>query len=87
MSSAARMKLVRGLAIVDPGLNAVDALRIDTGLSRQAVKRALHCGALWLRDSHGMRRFRSAKRVLRPGELLCLFRNQAVLKQIPLRLR
>jgi hypothetical protein len=51
--------LVREPLIVDPGLTAVDALSTDTGLSRQAIKRALHRGAVWLRDNHGTRRFGS----------------------------
>ena len=46
------MKLVREIEITAPGPTAVDVLGTDTGLSRQAIKRAMHRGAVWLRGSH-----------------------------------
>lgn len=77
------MKLVREFAIIDSGLTAVDVLGTNTELSRQAIKRAMHRGAVWLRGRHGTRRIRRADRVLRPGEHLYLYHDPAVLEQIP----
>ena len=77
------MKLERDIEIVDPGMTAVDALSASTGLPRQAVKQAMHRGAVWLHGRHGTRRIRRADRLLQAGDRLHLYYDPAVLEQQP----
>ena len=77
------MKLVSDIEIANPGQTAVDTLSAHSGLPRQAIKRAMHRGAVWLHSRHGKRRIRRADRVLQAGEHLYLYYDSAVLDQRP----
>ena len=77
------MKLVSEIEVADPGLTAVDVLGSHSGLPRQAIKQAMHKGAVWLHSHHGTRRVRRADRILNPGECLHLYYDTNVLDQRP----
>lgn len=77
------MKLVTEIEIEDPGRTAVDVLSDSSDLPRQAIKRAMHRGAVWLQGHTGTRRIRRADRTLQIGERLYLYYDSAVLEQRP----
>lgn len=65
------------------GEGAVERLSIETGLSRQAIKRAMSKGAVWLGRDGGARRLRRADSQLRAGDQLHLYYDESVLEQTP----
>ena len=54
-----------------------------SGLSRQAVKEAMHKGAVWLEHGGHVRRLRRHKARLRPGDRLHLYYDPEILHQEP----
>ncbi len=62
----------------------VALLSAASGLSRQAVKAAMHKGAVWLEHAGHMRRLRRHKARLQPGDRLFLYHDPRVLAaQVP----
>ncbi len=77
------MKHEYHVEVHDPGRSAVDLLSDASGLSRQAVKRAMKKGAVWLSRGHGTQRIRRADKPLAGGDVLHLYWNEAVLEHQP----
>lgn len=63
---------------------AIDLLHEKTGLSRQRLKRAMACGAVWLkRPGQGERRLRRATAEVGPGDVLECYYDAAILEREP----
>ena len=71
------------LCIEDNGANAVDQLAEASDLSKQAIKKAMQKGALWLQRKGQPQRLRRAKKPLRAGDQLFLYYNAEVLAAEP----
>lgn len=71
------------VVVDDSGRDAVALLREASGLSRRVVELAMHCGAVWLKHAHGVRRVRRRSSRLSPGDELHLYYNASVLAQEP----
>ena len=78
------------LPITQADMTAVDCLAEASGLSKQALKQAMQKGCVWL-EQHNTRgdeklfiqRLRRAKRVLKVGETLHFYHDEAVLQEKP----
>lgn len=62
---------------------AVDALAVETGLSRTRIKRAMTCGAVWINRAGKAQRLRRAKADLRVGDQVSLYYDEAILAAEP----
>lgn len=71
------------IPIEKTGLTAVEVLAAETDLSRQAIKKIMLKGAVWLTIGKKTQRIRRAKRALSPGQTLHLYFDKKVLEQIP----
>lgn len=71
------------VTIESPGDNAVDVLQHATGLSKQRIKFAMSCGAVWLTRGKKTQRLRRAKRALREGDELHLYYDADILAEKP----
>lgn len=65
------------------GQSATDVLGACTGLSRQAIKRAMHKGAVWLTRRRGTQRLRRADKTLQSKDRLHLYHDPKVLAMAP----
>lgn len=65
------------------GRTAADVLSEQTGLSRQAIKQAMHKGAVWLTRQGGTRRIRRADKTLQSNDRLHLYHDPKVLSSAP----
>lgn len=65
------------------GQTAIDVLSAHTGLSRQAIKQAMHKGAVWLTRKRGTRRLRRADKLLQSKDRLHLYHDPKVLSMEP----
>lgn len=63
--------------------NVLERLFGETELSKRALKEVLRKGAVWLTRGRGTRRLRRAKAPLRPGDVLHLYYDPAVLNAEP----
>lgn len=63
--------------------SAIARLQQSTGLSKQRVKHAMKCGAVWLSRGSNTQRLRRATRALRIGDELHLYYDAAILAEIP----
>ncbi len=71
------------LPVEEEGVNAVELLAAQSGLSKQKIKQAMQKGAVWLTAGKLTRHLRRAKKPLQPGETLHLYYNEKVLAEIP----
>ncbi len=72
------------LDVSEPDTPAVQLLASASGLSRQRIKRAMQCGAVWLgRGRSRPRRLRRADRLLQPGDQLHLYYDPQILATTP----
>ncbi len=71
------------LPIEEQGVNAVELLAAQSGLSRQKIKQAMQKGAVWLTRGKQTRHLRRAKKPLQAGETLHLYYNERVLAEEP----
>jgi len=71
------------IEITEQGLNAVDLLANETGLSKQKIKQIMQKGAVWISKGKKTQRIRRAKKSLHQGETLHLYYDQAVLAKEP----
>jgi len=71
------------IPIVSSGDNAVDLLHVETGLSKQRIKRAMSKGAVWLTRGKQTQRLRRAKRELKTGDELHLYYDAEILDESP----
>ena len=62
---------------------AVDILGESTELTKQAIKQAMTKGAVWLSRKQGTQRVRRASKLLKPGDRLHIYYDEAVLEQHP----
>lgn len=62
---------------------ALERLARETEFSKRALKEILRKGAVWLTRGQGTRRHRRAKAALRPGDVLHLYYDPAVLEAEP----
>ena len=77
------------IPITDSDMTAVDCLAEASGLSKQMLKQAMQKGCVWLEQHSSNRadekqfiqRLRRAKRVLKPGETLHFYYDEAVLQE------
>jgi tRNA pseudouridine32 synthase/23S rRNA pseudouridine746 synthase len=76
-------KLEVHLTIDAVTIDAVDRLAVESGLSRQAIKRAMQKGAVWLSRGKKTQRLRRSKRALQPGDELHLYYDSHVLNEQP----
>jgi tRNA pseudouridine32 synthase/23S rRNA pseudouridine746 synthase len=65
------------------GRTAIDVLAAHTDLSRQAIKQAMHKGAVWLTRKKGTRRIRRADKSLQSKDQLHLYHDNSVLAAEP----
>lgn len=61
----------------------LERLSAETELSKRALKEILRKGAVWLTRGKGTRRHRRAKAALKPGDVLHLYYDPAVLEAEP----
>ena len=73
----------RHITVAKDGVTAVDAFSAETDLSRQAIKQAMHKGAVWLTHGKHTQRLRRASKTVKPGDNLHLYYNPAVLAMQP----
>ena len=71
------------LVVETEGESPVDILQHNTGLSKQRIKRAMTCGAVWRTRAGNTRRLRRATGALRSGDELHLYYDAEILDQIP----
>ena len=71
------------LDVTVPDALPVDLLHAASGLTRQAVKKAMRNGAVWLTRGQSSRRLRRAKRPLRAGDQLHLYYDPRVQAETP----
>ncbi len=76
-------KLELHLAVEEEGLNAVELLAAQSGLSKQKIKQAMQKGAVWVSRGKQTRHLRRAKKPLQAGETLHLYYNETVLAEEP----
>lgn len=71
--------------IVGEAVRAIDQLTVETGLSRQRVKRLMEAGAVWITTppARGERRLRRATSVLIPGTEWQVYLDPALLERAP----
>ena len=69
----------RHITLAEDALSPVETLVRETGLSRQRIKHAMTCGAVWLTHGTYVQRLRRAKKPLQPGDILHLYYSDAVL--------
>ena len=77
------------IPITEPDITAVDCLAEASGLSKQMLKQVMQKGCVWLEQHSSNRadekqfiqRLRRAKRVLKPGETLHFYYDEAVLQE------
>jgi len=62
---------------------AVDFLALESGLSKQLIKKLMQKGAVWQTIGKKTQRLRRAKKVLRYGATLHIYYDKAVLDMIP----
>jgi tRNA pseudouridine32 synthase/23S rRNA pseudouridine746 synthase len=62
---------------------ALNLLAENTPLSKQKLKSAVSKGSLWLESSIGIHRLRRAKKILKPGDTLHFYYDQAILDSTP----
>ncbi len=62
---------------------ALVLLAENTPLSKQKIKLAMSKGSLWLESSIGIHRLRRAKKILKPGDTLHIYYDQAILDSTP----
>lgn len=79
--SSARFE--KHISISQEGQTAVDLLSAETSLSKQAIKKVMLKGAVWLTEGKKTQRIRRAKRELKPGQTLHIYYDEAVLAQEP----
>lgn len=79
--SSARFE--KHISISQEGQTAVDLLSTETSLSKQAIKKVMLKGAVWLTEGKKTQRIRRAKRELKPGQTLHIYYDEAVLAQEP----
>lgn len=71
------------IALTDPD-TACDALAVHTGLSKSSIKQAMNKGAVWHQNRRTkLRRLRKATATVKPGDLLVLYYNPAILATKP----
>lgn len=63
--------------------SVIDCLFENTPLSKQKLKQALTCGAVWLQNSYGTNRVRKAKKTLNTGDTLFVYYNESLLQTLP----
>lgn len=61
-----------------PEQTALELLALNTSLSRQKIKKVMHNGAVWLESSIGIHRIRRAKKILKAGDKLHLYYDEAI---------
>ncbi|MEM9386887.1 MAG: RNA pseudouridine synthase [Pseudomonadota bacterium] len=61
----------------------VDLLHEASGLPKQRIKWAMHCGAVWMTRGQQGQRLRRAKRALREGDELHLYYDASILAETP----
>ncbi len=79
----AAQKLEAHLTIDTVATSVVDRLAVETGLSRQAIKRAMQKGAVWFSRGKKTQRLRRSKRALQPGDEVHLYYDTLVLNEQP----
>ena len=72
------------LSVPETGISAIDLLAQETALSRQAIKKIMIKGAVWLTSGKHTQRLRRAKRELQQGQTLHLYYDKTVLEQTPI---
>ncbi len=71
------------IEVTSSGTIAVDLIAIETGLSKQVVKKVMQKGAVWLSKGKRTQRLRRAKKPLKQGEVVHIYYDQNVLSMIP----
>ncbi len=71
------------LVVDSAGDTPIDLLCNQTGLSRQKIKQAMQCGAVWRTRARNTRRLRRAKSALRAGDEIHLYYDAGILESIP----
>lgn len=71
------------LLLDDSGAHPLTQLSDHTGLSKQALKRAMRLGALWCGHGKHRQRWRRVDKPMRPGTAIDLYYDARILAQIP----
>jgi tRNA pseudouridine32 synthase/23S rRNA pseudouridine746 synthase len=71
------------VSVETPKGDAVYLLQQSTGLSKQRIKLAMKCGAVWLTRGRKTQRLRRAKRELQQGDEVHLYYDAGILAEIP----
>ncbi len=77
------MKLEKHIEINSPDKTAVDILGESTELTKQAIKKAMTKGAVWLTRKQSTKRIRRADKQLKPGDSLHLYYDKEILEKQP----
>ena len=70
------------LTISDPNDSVVELLSNTVHLSKQEIKQALQKGCVWLQRGSTTNRLRRAKKALKVGDIVHMYYNPSVLKQV-----
>jgi tRNA pseudouridine32 synthase/23S rRNA pseudouridine746 synthase len=76
-------RIEKHLSVESSEVSSVDLLHEAAGLPKQRIKRAMTQGAVWLTRGRNTQRLRRAKRILREGDELHLYYDEAILAEIP----
>lgn len=77
------MRFEKHIDVQNSEVTAVQLLAESTELSKQAIKKAMTMGAVWLTRRSNTQRIRRAVKSLKPGDRLHLYYDEAVLSQQP----
>ena len=76
-------KFEKHIQVTEKDSIAVDFLALESGLSKQLIKKLMQKGAVWQTIGKKTQRLRRAKKVLRYGATLHIYYDKAVLDMIP----
>ena len=71
------------LDVEQAGSTALDFLDQKIDFSKQALKKIMQNGAVWVESARGVNRLRRAKKILKPGEIVHLYYDRQVQAQHP----
>jgi tRNA pseudouridine32 synthase/23S rRNA pseudouridine746 synthase len=80
------LQIIQLKRVIGPGdpNNICDVLALHSGLAKGRIKKAMNCGAVWLRRSDAKsKRIRRATTRVKPGDRVSLYYDESILSQVP----
>ena len=82
---SAQTRFRANVVVSEADQNPVELLHASTELSKQALKLAMQNGAVWLTRGRKTQRLRRAKRILQLGDIVDLYYDEAIQREVPAR--